>query len=509
MLNRSIRYRLDGDQESYIVHNFHHVWFQFRTIQLWLSKCFAAIDYEIDYPRISDSYSNIRSISSLALLHFYNNIYIPFSENLRHGMLDIIRRQRIGEDIDKNIIRSMIEIFIFMSMAKTNSNIKSLKVAISSSSNLDIYISDFEIPLLQYTRNHFHIWSQVEIAANSTSIYLTMVSEMIEKEVDNSKAILIESSISKIIECILIECILNHQCPLLQYVKSLLRSFDVMQSNKKDLRIIYIYSDQLKSIDDHFIKSLMKLFLDSIMEISSYIIDERKALNIESQGNASDHSFIDRIMALNNGMDEMIHTVFADNISFHSEKKSCFRRIMADNASQTISNVSMLAYYCDRILNGAESLLVDILYKTFDHITALLECCMDKDIFCETYIDLLATRLLSKRSISTDLERDMIQRMKLVCGPSFTLKMEGMMNDLDIALDIYQEFKNLHSANPINTIEFSVILLTNNFWKPFKINNISIPNSMKAWMDVSLYLLYFISYSYIHIGIHANIIIVE
>lgn len=58
---------------------------------------------------------------------------------------------------------------------------------------------------------------------------------------------------------------------------------------------------------------------------------------------------------------------------------------------------------------------------------------VDKDLFIEVYRSYLAKRILNEKSQSMDLEKSMISFIKMSCGPQFTKKLEGMLNDLSLA----------------------------------------------------------------------------
>jgi hypothetical protein len=70
-----------------------------------------------------------------------------------------------------------------------------------------------------------------------------------------------------------------------------------------------------------------------------------------------------------------------------------------------------------------------------------------KDIFMEAYIRLLSRRLLlsdssgaGRRGVCMDCEKSMVGLMKLQCGTSFTVKVEGMLTDHLLAEDILSKW---------------------------------------------------------------------
>jgi hypothetical protein len=69
----------------------------------------------------------------------------------------------------------------------------------------------------------------------------------------------------------------------------------------------------------------------------------------------------------------------------------------------------------------------------------------DKDLFHAFYRRALSRRLLSHRS-DDDSERAMLARFRLECGPLFTGKLDGMLNDLGLSAAIRGDF--LRGAQP-------------------------------------------------------------
>ena len=72
---------------------------------------------------------------------------------------------------------------------------------------------------------------------------------------------------------------------------------------------------------------------------------------------------------------------------------------------------------------------------------------MDKDLFVEVYRSYLGKRLLNEKSQSIDQERLMISLVKMSCGPAFTKKLEGMLNDLALAQEEAKNYEK-HKATP-------------------------------------------------------------
>merc|ERR1719253_911923 len=69
-------------------------------------------------------------------------------------------------------------------------------------------------------------------------------------------------------------------------------------------------------------------------------------------------------------------------------------------------------------------------------ILALFRHVHSKDVFKAFYKRDLAKRLLTGRSVSTDMERSFLSKLKAECGAGYTSKMEGMFKDMELSRDI-------------------------------------------------------------------------
>ena len=117
-----------------------------------------------------------------------------------------------------------------------------------------------------------------------------------------------------------------------------------------------------------------------------------------------------------------------------------------------------------RGIKGKTEAEIDIV---LDKATILVQYIQDKDMFERYYKRHLARRLLFDKSESTDVEKQMISRMKLEIGNSFTTKLEGMFKDISLSDDLSTGYRN-HIANlgdaDRNRIELSTRVLTSNYW---------------------------------------------
>ena len=128
-------------------------------------------------------------------------------------------------------------------------------------------------------------------------------------------------------------------------------------------------------------------------------------------------------------------------------------------AKNTHSKKSTLEYTIDRDVNSNTNTRTPTQVQLFGYLS-------EKDLFGEEYQEQLSKRLLNGRSKSDHAERFMIGKLKLICGAQFTSKMEGMLNDLNVASDHNAKFhKYLSSVKKTLPVQkFQITILTTGFW---------------------------------------------
>jgi cullin 3 len=121
----------------------------------------------------------------------------------------------------------------------------------------------------------------------------------------------------------------------------------------------------------------------------------------------------------------------------------------------------------DNLKRGIKGKTEGEIDEVLDKATTLLRYIQDKDLFERYYKKHLAKRLLHNKSESTDVEKQMISRMKLELGNNFTTKLEGMFKDMTTSEDLTSGYRT-HIANLGDTdrklIDLGINVLTTNYW---------------------------------------------
>lgn len=117
-----------------------------------------------------------------------------------------------------------------------------------------------------------------------------------------------------------------------------------------------------------------------------------------------------------------------------------------------------------RGIKGATEAEIDVV---LDKATVLLRFIDDRDMFERYYKKHLARRLLHNKSESADVEKQMISRMKLEIGNSFTTKLDGMFKDMSMSEELtagYRDYVSALGDMDRKPVDLGITVLTTNCW---------------------------------------------
>jgi len=174
--------------------------------------------------------------------------------------------------------------------------------------------------------------------------------------------------------------------------------------------------------------------------------------------------FLEKSFDSNNGFKKTIQTDFEYFFNLNEHSAKC------------------LTLYIDEKLKKGRNTLTDAEIERFmDKAMLLFKFLSDKDIFEKYYKLHLAKRLLAERSISDDVEKSMLTRLRVECGCDFTNKLQRMMGDVNMKDDVSSQFRE--SPEGEDCIEMTVMVLTTGVWPTFQQVDFGIPAAIKQSID--------------------------
>ncbi|KAI1002269.1 Cullin-4A [Podosphaera aphanis] len=275
-----------------------------------------------------------------------------------------------------------------------------------------------------------------------------------------------------------------------------------------------------KLIDENEIDALKTLFdllnlskIESRLKIpfENYIKDVGSSVvtNLEK----GDEMVI-RLLELKKNLDIIIRDSFRNEESFSYCLRDAFGHFMNDSKNLSVwgtksSKVGeMIAKYIDMLLRGGtKAIPPSLIIDTQDRATAehqglssigdedaeldwqleqaleLFRFIEGKDVFEAFYKKDLARRLLLGRSASQDAERNMLAKLKVECGYTYTHNLEQMFKDQEIARDEMISYRHSLGNKGKPSIDLHVSVLFAAAWPSYPDVTVNIPSEVAQHIE--------------------------
>lgn len=436
--------------------------------------------------------------------------------NLLRIILNMIRRERDGEIIDRIAIRTALSMLN--------------EVGIHSRV---VYMEDFEVPFLAESENFYQIESQKLISGSSASEYLKKAEERSREEIARVSYYLdplTEPLIRKVVDK---ELIANHMTTIIEMENS---GLVYMLENDKleDLSRMYsLFSRTETGL------ALMAKHLDKYLrEIGKNLVLPEEETKGEASSSSSSSSSASTSASTSNSTSTSASTTTSTSTSTETDTSAPSRTAAAVAQAQASPNVKDVNRYMQAIfdlrdkfgvilqkaakgdknfrstINSAFEYFVNLHTKFPEYLSLFIDDVLkrsqkdtneeevesileksivifrylqEKDVFERYYKQHLAKRLLSQKSASIDAERFMISKLKTECGYQYTTKLEGMFKDMNVSQDSMEKFKSFLESSDVqlNGIDFNVRVLTMGYWPSSPTaSKVILPDELKRACDV-------------------------
>lgn len=174
--------------------------------------------------------------------------------------------------------------------------------------------------------------------------------------------------------------------------------------------------------------------------------------------------WVDDVLRLKEKFDDILTVAFLSDQGLQTAFTRSFTDFInaCDRSSEHLS-----LFFDENMKKGIKGKTENEVDALLDKGITLLRYVQDKDMFERYYKKHLSKRLLMKRSISMDAERQMISKMKMEVGNTFTQKIEAMFKDMAVSEDLSANYKShvvrLGDPDP-KRAELDVNVLTSTMW---------------------------------------------
>ncbi|KAI9889345.1 MAG: Cullin-3 [Vezdaea aestivalis] len=394
-------------------------------------------------------------------------------ENLLHTIvLDQIGMEREGEVINKSLVRSCVYLM------------EGLYESENEALDEKIYLTAFEPKFVSTSREYYRANARSTLDNSDSITYLKHVQKCLDDEAGRCKTTVSDMSSRKIEMVIEAELITRHLDEVVQLEGSGVKS---MIENDRDEDLLLLYKLSAR-VDDkkvsltkalqrqigHMGKTVNDTAMDAILGNRSIQgVTDANPSKIGSKGataaaagtvaTAAALQWVEEVIQLKEKFDKISEVSFCADQRLSAQITKSFSEFinLLDRSPEFIS--LFIDDNLKRGLKGKTEAEVDVV---LDQAITLIRYLNDKDKFELYYKKHLARRLLMKRSISTEIELQILSRMKQELGHNVTQKLEGMFRDMATSDDMTLAYHN-HSSSLVSDskrTELVITVLTSTFW---------------------------------------------
>ncbi|CAI0467378.1 unnamed protein product [Linum tenue] len=440
-------------------------WTNHKVMVRWLSRFFHYLD------RYFIARRSLSPLNEVGLTCFRNLVYLELNGKVRDAVISLIDQEREGEQIDRALLKNILDIFVEIGMGQ-----------------MDYYENDFEDAMLKDTAAYYSRKASNWIQEDSCPDYMLKAEECLKREKERVSHYLHSSSEPKLLEKVQNELLSVYGNQLLEKEHSgchaLLRDDKVNDLS----RMFRLFSKIPRGLEP--VSSIFKQHVTgegtALVKQAEDAASNKKAEKKDVVG-LQEQVFVRKVIELHDKYLAYVSDCFQNHTLFHKALKEAFE-IFCNKGVSGSSSAELLATFCDNILKkgGSEKLSDEAIEETLEKVVKLLAYISDKDLFAEFYRKKLARRLLFDKSANDDHERSILTKLKQQCGGQFTSKMEGMVTDLTLARENQTSFEEYlgNNANANPGIDLTVTVLTTGFWPSYKSFDLNLPVEMVKCVEV-------------------------
>jgi cullin 3 len=392
---------------------------------------------------------------------------------LNSVILDQISMERNGDVINKHLIRSCI--YMLEGLYETDDENEHEK----------LYLSTFEPAFLNASRDFYKKECNELLRDGDASTWLKTTKKRFTEEEDRCQTTVSLLSFSKIGRVIENEMIREHLPEFLAMEGSGIKAM-IENDKYEDLTLLYQHISRIDPSKEPLKVALQTRVVELGSEINKTIqntdfsvvsapqedgdavevADKAKTpkMNAAVKATMAAIKWVDEVLRLKDKFDAMWKKCLNEDLILQTALTKSFSDFI--NLFPRCSEYVSL-FIDDNLKRGIKGKTEAEIDEVLDKATTLLRYIQDKDMFERYYKKHLARRLLFGKSESADVEKQMISRMKLEIGNSFTLKLEGMFKDITMSEELSSGYRE-HIAKlgdmDRRQIDLGINVLTSNFW---------------------------------------------
>ncbi|XP_044974546.1 cullin-1-like [Hordeum vulgare subsp. vulgare] len=434
-------------------------WKNHKVMVRWLTRFFHYLD------RYYVSRKALKPLKLLGVSCFYDLVFNGLKTTLTTILLDMIDNEREGQLIDRALVKDVIDIYLEIGQG-----------------GVDLYEPDFEQAFCKATTDYYSKKAQTWMLEDSCPQYMLKAEDCLQKEKERVAHYLHSSTEEKLLEGTMLELISKRAEEILNKENSGCRVL-LLDGKSEDLSRMYRLFAKIEAGMSHVSKTFKEHVREEGMSLLKHAADAANGAKNERKETVGspEQEFVRKVIELHDKHLAYVINCFQNNLIFHKALKAAFEDF-CDKDVAGCTSAESLASFCDSILRkgGSEKLSAEVVEDTLDKVVTILTFISDKDLFVEFHRKKLGKRLLFDKSANNVHEQNLLSKLKQYFGGHFTLKMEGMVNDVTTARDNQANFEEYmrKQQESNHRVDLTVTVLTTGNWPSYKTSNINLPSEM-------------------------------
>lgn len=374
--------------------------------------------------------------------------YHTLAQTTIHSLLLQIQRERNGEVVDRNLLRSTISMLVTLNLFDS------------------LFLNQFTSSSEQFFKNEgIHCITNL-----SGTQFLHHIQHRIKQGHDMQVSYLSSCSNSR-------------------FLVTLIDTF--LFQPHLDIFLNKYLGLLLKEKEDHFddlrLLCLLVKRIQSLPVLKKSFVSYGKVAGNEIAIDPNSKEVIDKLLQFKLHLESLpfftlYNDVFADSL------RSILEHVLNVSEARGRQMAELTARHMDQSLRSKN--IKDVDTDSFlDSILSLFRYLNSKDVFEAFYKRHLAKRLLTHKSASVDLEKSFLSKLKAECGTAYTAKMEGMFKDVSLSREIMAGFNDtavsmIKSVGPRPNSKLDIQILTTGYWPIYPaIPTLIIPSELQSHID--------------------------
>lgn len=436
--------------------------------------------YFIATERENPIFCDILETYEFAIFQWKEKVFQKLEKVLIEELLKHLKAEREGRKIDEKIVgcvssnKFYIFTFIiscfFLTTTKLQVTKSFLELGAVKNDPFTLY-EPFEEAFLKETKVFYKAHSRKLMLELNTVKSMTFddfmnnVHSIFAHETDRVESYFDVSSVSKVIS-------ICEQCLIKDHLAMFLKAFEDYLENDYLEKFDQFY-DLIKRFPDD-IDSFVKIFKAHIRKEGDEAISK-----LDNVINVDIATYVEKIIAISEKYENLIKTNMENDEFFLIGLEDSMKIFVNENAATLASafddfNGEMLAKYCDKLLNKKFSLEYSehVVERKLHHVWRIFKVLNDKDGFQKFYENITAQRLVFKLTVSENLERFMICKMRDYFGEQDSKSLRDIYESIKSSDELNETFrKAMANVRETRVLEdFSVSTFAERSCKYFYIN---------------------------------------